>query len=211
MQRDSIDIGRAIKESRRTREITTIQVQRPQLHIANPLVHARPDHQISPQDLSGREPWGHKWIQLLGFFYSNTTRCTHTKASAELIIEIICSSFICILFVHYLSIHKISVVLLLFGSNPKVSVAPDYCTGSVLPWLGRAQAGNSSRHSVGRAWTQTSHGWRAKRPTLAATLLTDSDSEEPTVNGPGFAFSLSADRFQLDFSRFHLAAGSTLL
>lgn len=102
-------------------------------------------------------------------------------------------------------------MLLLFGSNPKVSVAPDYCTGSVLPWLGRAQAGNSSRHSVGRAWTQTSHGWRAKRPTLAATLLTDSDSEEPTVNGPGFVFSLSADRFQLDFSRFHLAAGSTLL
>lgn len=116
------------------------------------------------------------------------------------------------MFVHFLSISKISVVLLLFGSNPKVSVTPDYYTGSVLPWLGRAQAGDSLRHSPGRAWTLISLGWRrATRPTLAAMLLTDSDSEEPTVNGPGFAFSLSADEFQLDFSRLHLAAGSTLL
>lgn len=90
-------------------------------------------------------------------------------------------------------------------------MALDYYIGSVLPWLGRAQAGDSSRHSLGRAWTLISVEWRATSPTLAAMLLADSDSEEPTVNGPGFAFSLSADEFQLDFSRFHLIAGSTLL
>ena len=163
------------RRERKQRKVTRTQGSKHSPSLQTPLAKAKPSHQISPrEEPSGQDPWVHRWLQLRScFFPSSATQCAHTEACAESIAEIICSVFI-YLFISFLSVFKTLVCVAAAGLQSQglrgSFLLQQLCVALAgsNPGLGLLKA-----EPVGMAWTPVSAGWRAMRPTPAATLLAD--------------------------------------
>lgn len=94
------------------------------------------------------EPWGHEWMKLLDFLLC-ASGCVPIAACTELILEIsFLSWFICLSFVHFLNIFKISVHVLAASSYCKASVDHVCSPCSVVPLLHQPRQGLSSNQSL---------------------------------------------------------------